>query len=106
MPEPLVDAPVDGGMLAVAATPEEVEVSQSRKLGFLGWFSIIWMVLIISVAILAPILPLPDPNRSFAEIVEKPPIQPGHFLGGDGTGRDMLSRTIYGARISLLIGFG
>jgi peptide/nickel transport system permease protein len=106
MPEPLVDAPVDGGMLAVAATPEDVEVAQSKKLGFLGWFSVIWMVTIVLAAVLAPILPLPDPDRSFGEIVEKPPIQPGHFLGGDGTGRDMLARTIYGARISLLIGFG
>jgi peptide/nickel transport system permease protein len=105
MPEPLVDAPVEGGMLAVAAQPEEVEVSQSRKLGFLGWFSIIWMVTIVLLAILAPILPLPDPDKSFGEIVEKPPIQSGHFLGGDGSGRDMLARVIFGARVSLLVGF-
>jgi peptide/nickel transport system permease protein len=105
MPEPLVDAPVDGGMLAVAATPEEVEVAQSRKLGFLGWFSLIWLTVVVLVAVLAPILPLPDPNRSFGAITEKPPIQPGHFLGGDGIGRDMLSRVIFGARISLLVGF-
>ena len=105
MPEPLVDAPVDAGIAAVAAGPEEVEVSRSRKLGFLGWFSIIWLVMVVALALLAPILPLPDPNRSFGAITEKPPIQPGHFLGGDGIGRDMLSRVIFGARISLLVGF-
>ena len=105
MPEPLVDAPIDGGMLAVAAVPEDVEVAQSRKLGFLGWFSIIWMVTIILAALLAPILPLSDPDKSFGEIVEKPPIVAGHLLGGDGSGRDMLARVIFGARVSLLVGF-
>lgn len=105
MPEPLVDAPVDGGILAVAAEPDDVEIAQARKLGFLGWFSLIWMVTIVALALLAPLLPLPDPNQSFGDIVEKPPIQPGHFLGGDGIGRDMLSRVIFGARISLLVGF-
>jgi peptide/nickel transport system permease protein len=105
MPEPLVDAPVDGGMLAVAAVPEDVEVSQSRKLGFLGWFSMIWLVTIVALALLAPILPLSDPDKSFGEIVEKPPIQAGHLLGGDGSGRDMLARVIFGARVSLLVGF-
>jgi peptide/nickel transport system permease protein len=105
MPEPLVDASIPATLLAVAAEPEDVEESQSRKLGFLGWFSIIWMVTIVALALLAPILPLPDPNRSFGEIAEKPPVQPGHLLGGDGTGRDMLSRVIFGARVSLLVGF-
>jgi peptide/nickel transport system permease protein len=37
------------------------------------------------------------------EIVRKPPVQPGHLLGGDGSGRDMLARVIFGARTSLVI---
>jgi peptide/nickel transport system permease protein len=106
MPEPLVDAGVAGATAVVAVAPDEVEIARSRKLGLLGWFSIIWLVLIVGLAVLAPILPLPDPGRSYGEIVEKPPVQPGHLLGGDGTGRDMLSRVIFGARISLLVGFG
>jgi peptide/nickel transport system permease protein len=106
MPEPLVDAGVAGATAVVAIAPDEVEIARSRKLGILGWFSIIWLVLIVGLAVLAPILPLPDPGRSYGEIVEKPPVQSGHLLGGDGTGRDMLSRVIFGARISLLVGFG
>src|SRR6266508_3963778 len=104
MPEPLVELPVDGTLLAVATT-DEIEVAQSRKLGFLGWFSIIWLVLIVALALLAPILPLSDPNASFREIASKPPIQPGHLLGGDGNGRDELARVIFGARVSLMVGF-
>jgi peptide/nickel transport system permease protein len=36
----------------------------------------------------------------------KRPFAPGHFLGTDQLGRDMLSRLVVGIRISLLIGFG
>jgi peptide/nickel transport system permease protein len=100
----MVDMPVDGTLLA-AAPPDEVEESAGRKLGFLGWFSIIWMVTIIALAVLAPLLPLPDPDKSFREIASQPPVQAGHFLGGDNSGRDMLARVIFGARVSLMVGF-
>ena len=33
-----------------------------------------------------------------------PPGTPGYLLGTDGTGRDLLSRIIYGARISMIVG--
>ena len=35
----------------------------------------------------------------------KPPGTPGHLLGTDPLGQDVLTRVIYGARISLLVGF-
>ncbi len=35
-----------------------------------------------------------------------PPFSPGHLLGTDQVGRDMLSRLVVGVRISLLVGFG
>ncbi len=114
MPEPVAEKALEpvGSVLAPAAaaepavlTPEElaVEAAPTRKLGFLGWFSIVWMAGITLAALLAPVLPLPDPDRSYLEIVRIGPIQSGHPLGGDGLGRDMLSRVIYGARTSLMI---
>ena len=72
----------------------------------MGWFSTLWLVGITLAAILAPILPLDDPDQSFLEIVRKPPTQPGHLLGGDGNGRDMLARVIFGTRTSLLVSVG
>jgi peptide/nickel transport system permease protein len=122
MPEHATDRvaePMGGVVAAAAATPpaaaterEPIETSATRKLGVIGWFSILWLVGITLAAVLAPWLPLPDPDRSYLEIVRVGPIQPGHFLGGDGSGRDMLSRVIWGARASLgisvsavLIGF-
>jgi peptide/nickel transport system permease protein len=38
--------------------------------------------------------------------VSRPPLSPGHLLGTDQVGRDMLSRLVVGIRISLLVGFG
>jgi peptide/nickel transport system permease protein len=114
MPEPVTDRvaePMGGVLAAPVATPpaarpagtepEPIETSATRKLGVIGWFSILWLAGITLAAILAPWLPLPDPDRSYLEIVRIGPIQPGHFLGGDGQGRDMLSRVIWGARASL-----
>jgi peptide/nickel transport system permease protein len=60
---------------------------------------LVWLVL----GILAPILPLQDPN--YVDVVNK--LQPpgnGYLLGTDDLGRDMLSRVIYGARRSLPAG--
>jgi peptide/nickel transport system permease protein len=80
-----------------------VEVAGTRKLGLIGWLSLSWMTVLLLAVIFAPALPLDDPDESFLEIVRQGPTQPGHILGGDGNGRDMLARVIYGARTSLLI---
>ncbi|HEY8526066.1 MAG TPA: ABC transporter permease [Acidimicrobiales bacterium] len=85
---------------------EPVEAAPTRKLGLMGWLSLIWLVGITLAAVLAPVLPLSDPDESFLRIVREPPIQPGHLLGGDGNGRDILARVIYGTRTSLTISVG
>ena len=91
----------------VTTPPEQVEVAATRKLGPIGWLSVGWLVLITGSALLAPILPIADPDESFGrEIARKGPGAGGHLLGGDAIGRDMLSRVIYGARTSLLIAIG
>jgi peptide/nickel transport system permease protein len=83
-----------------------VETAPTRELGIMGWLAVGWLVFIVGAALLAPILPLPNPNRSFPEIARQPPLTAGHLLGGDANGRDMLSRVIFGARASLLISTG
>jgi peptide/nickel transport system permease protein len=57
---------------------------------------------------LAPVLPLDDPREPITEIARRGPFAqagtaPGHLLGGDFNGRDMLSRLIWGARTTLLV---
>jgi len=55
-------------------------------------------------AILAPLIVPFDPNATSIVNRLKPIGYKGHFLGTDELGRDILSRLIYGGRISLLMG--
>jgi peptide/nickel transport system permease protein len=57
-------------------------------------------------AVSAGLLPLPDPDAVDTPNRLRPPLAAGHPLGTDEFGRDMLSRIIWGARISLLAGVG
>src|ERR1700736_149533 len=69
----------------------------------------IFILLLVILALLAPILPIRDPNHGYYELLPAngAPLSPGSafLLGSDANGRDMLSRIIWGARISLFIGF-
>lgn len=60
-------------------------------------------LLIASLAICAPILPLPHPNASDLQARLLPMFSPGHPLGTDLLGRDILSRLIWGTRVSILV---
>ena len=78
-----------------------------KGLGMGAWLCIGWLVLIIAAALLAPILPLDDPNDTLGGFIASRGFgADGHVLGGDSSGRDLLSRTIWGARNSLTVGFG
>src|SRR6202035_5843068 len=63
------------------------------------------LALIVAMAILAPWLPPHDPVLLLPAQRLKPSSAES-LLGPDGFGRDLLSRIIYGGRISLLIGLG
>lgn len=67
------------------------------------------LVLIALVAIFAEVIAPHSPLEQFRDAVKAPPVweEGGSWrfiLGTDGLGRDMLSRLIYGARVSLFIG--
>jgi peptide/nickel transport system permease protein len=60
------------------------------------------------IAIFAKFLPLQDPNAIDNVNWQGNPIAPGvagHILGSDENGRDLLSRLVYGAQISLTVAF-
>ena len=59
---------------------------------------------VVLAACLAPYLPLADPDAVDTVQRLKPPLTPGHLLGTDEFGRDLLSRLVWGARVSLLAG--
>lgn len=81
------------------------EAARKRKLGIAAWIAIIWLAVMIALALLAPVLPIPDPTETFPEIARQGPTS-GHILGGDALGRDLLSRIIWGGRASFAVGFG
>ncbi len=72
------------------------------------WLSVGYIAVVVLAALLAPWCAPFDPNEQFTEglSIEGAPLAPGgHFwLGTDLLGRDLLSRLIYGARTSLLVG--
>jgi peptide/nickel transport system permease protein len=77
-----------------------------REFGFVAKLAVGWLVLIVAAAVLAPVLPLDDPNDTVASIARQGPGTEGHILGGDGLGRDLFSRLVWGARASLLLSVG
>ena len=62
------------------------------------------LVAAILAAVLAPVLPLADPDTVDTPNRLRPPGSPGHALGTDEFGRDLLARLVWGARVSLLAG--
>ena len=79
----------------------------NRRLGPLFWIAIGWLVLISLLALLAPWLPIKDPDAYYLVRGERPPYAPSgtHWFGTDQDARDMFARTVFGARVSLVIGF-
>ncbi|CAH1651006.1 MULTISPECIES: ABC transporter permease [unclassified Chelatococcus] len=69
-----------------------------------SWIGIGLLALIILLAVLAPIIAPYDPlKQNILHRLSPPSLQ--FWLGTDSYGRDVLSRLLYGARVSLSIGF-
>jgi peptide/nickel transport system permease protein len=58
----------------------------------------------ILVALIAPLLAPYDPDATDVRAILQPPLTPGHPLGTDQLGRDLLSRILFGARVDLSMG--
>jgi peptide/nickel transport system permease protein len=67
----------------------------------LFWCALAVAVCLLLIAVLAPLIAPQDPNDSSVLSVSQPP-SAEHLLGTDSSGRDLLSRVIYGSRTALL----
>jgi len=81
--------------------PDSLRLLLNNKLATVG---LIVLMVIIFVALAAPLLPLADPNITNPANRLMRPLSPDHLLGTDALGRDMLSRLIWGAQVSLAVG--
>lgn len=66
---------------------------------------LIVMSVVVLLAVLTPILPLPDPDVTNTAERFKKPFSEGALLGTDHLGRDLASRLMWGTRLSLAVGF-
>ncbi|HYK63605.1 MAG TPA: ABC transporter permease, partial [Patescibacteria group bacterium] len=91
---------------AAAQTPLAYFTAQTLKAfntNKTSWIGLAIFLIVIALAILAPALAPFDPtDQNILEKLRPPSAE--HWLGTDSFGRDTLSRVLYGARISLVIG--
>jgi peptide/nickel transport system permease protein len=102
-----LEGQLDAGV-AVPALPAEASERKGGDLARLPWVSFSIIVVLIVTAILAPVLAPHSPTeQSLPDKLLPPAWQEGgstkHLLGTDTLGRDVLSRLLYGARVSLTV---
>jgi peptide/nickel transport system permease protein len=66
---------------------------------------VVFIAIVTVLAVCVPLLPVTDPTSQSVLFRLKPP-SAEHVLGTDRLGRDILSRVLWGARVSLLVGVG
>lgn len=86
---------------AIRARVGTIRFVRGKPLGAVGGAIVL---LLVVVAALAPVLAPYDPRSTPASPWEAP--NSNYLIGADYVGRDVLSRLIYGARISLYVGMG
>jgi peptide/nickel transport system permease protein len=77
--------------------------TRSFRLSTAGYLGVAIILAWTIVALLAPMLPLPAPNANDLAALSHPRPSAAHWLGIDLSGRDILSRTIWGARTVLTV---
>ncbi|MDG2111726.1 MAG: ABC transporter permease [Actinomycetota bacterium] len=85
-----------------AGEPEDAGVRQKKPLGLMFWVAVVFLGLLTIAAIFADWLPLKDPAETFRGTAKDGP-SGSHWFGNDGAGRDIFTRTVYGAQVSLII---
>ncbi|MGG0737598.1 ABC transporter permease [Niallia taxi] len=109
--KPVVEGP---NTTVNSSRPKKSELKRWIKQLFKSKTGIVGAVIVlftIIIAILAPLLAPYDPGKVAPLMRLKPPMwmEGGsieHILGTDNLGRDILSRILYGSRVSLIVGIG
>ena len=100
----LADDSSPGAAPFPVSSDEAVRRPRQDWSGVVFWLAVGWVGLVAAAAIFAPLLPLPSPNAVDPFHRLSPIGTPGHLLGTDTLGRDVLSRLVFGGRVSLTVG--
>jgi len=79
-----------------------IQLLKTKPLGAFGGFLVLFMVL---TAVFASVIAPYGPNDIHGESIVQPPSRT-FYLGTDALARDLFSRIVHGARVSLMVGFG
>jgi peptide/nickel transport system permease protein len=96
---------------SIVAPPFDAEpegAAGKHTLGWAFWVCVAWLVLVVLAAVFVPHLGLKDPNENYVDrSLGRPPYSPSSdfWFGSDQDARDVFSRTVWGARVSLVVGF-
>ncbi len=78
---------------------------KKKPLGILFWVCVGWIIMNVLMAVFASFLPLIDPlYQNYNAVNSGPTLH--NLLGTDDLGRDILSRIIFGSRVSIFVSFG
>ena len=85
-----------------------VDRARSKRLGVMGWFSVLWLGLVTLMVIAPRIFPIPDLGERSRDAIANKSFGPqsGHWLGLDVSGYDMLTKVVHGARASMIVSVG
>jgi peptide/nickel transport system permease protein len=81
-----------------------IDLKKEIKQSNIGKVGLAILLLVVFIAILAPLLSRYDPDQQSAASLLSP--SSSHWLGTNQVGEDIWSQLLYGARTSLLVGFG
>lgn len=86
----------------------KVEKAKAKRLGLMGWLALAWMVLVVLMALVPNLFPIPDLTERSREAIVNDDFGPqkGHWLGVDNSGYDMASKVVHGARASMSVAVG
>jgi len=90
-------------MAALDVEVEQAATTPARRGRLVFWLAVAWIAIVASAAIAADWLPLTSPSEMDL-LARRAGPGADHWLGTDALGRDILSRLVFGARISLTIG--
>lgn len=103
---PTIAAGVEAALAPPVAPASQLPAARRKKRDIGAGFGALWLLLIVASALLASLLPLADPEATGTHYSAAPFSVDGHLLGTDRLGRDLLSRAIFGARVSLSVAIG